>query len=197
MDELTAVNICLRHSGDGHVNELDAGDGNSSLASTLIAEQRREILTSGWSFNTHNIDLNLNAAGRIPVAQSYLRIRLPEGIGINKDDADNKLYLWDIDQNQWYDQPLTDVEVVFDVTDLTKIPDPVGRYIAWSAAREYYASRNEGNEPPRHLQDRYGDAQSLAMNTEEQPNLNDATGWTTLSARTSTRINIDGEWVYP
>ena len=116
-----------------------------------------------------------------------LRLQLPVGIGVRKDPADNKLYLWDIEKDDWHDTEIKDVGRVFDIEnvdvdgdDFERIPQDFAEWIARKSVQDFWFENNQANNPD--LERAANDAAATAINSLPPESIFRATGFSVLRA---------------
>lgn len=193
MNLLDAVNICLRNAGHGAVNALSDANDKSAHAQSTIERVKRRILSNGYEINTNKIDLEVDASGRVPISSQYLKVRLEREHSIRYDG--DTAYIWNLDDDDYEDERVTDVEVVFNL-EFTELNEVIANWVAWEACVEYWHEARQ--EPPSEfIVARMIDARSHALNTAlQRQSLHDATGWSNVVDVTSQAlVNLSGHWV--
>lgn len=155
MKLLDAMNLCLRMAGHSSVNDSDDANPNAQSSKATIKRIRKQILNNGYPFNRDERDLTPSGTNnRIQVGTELLRLELPVGIGVRKDPSDTKLYLWNIDKDDWHDTEITKVGRVFDIEntdvdgdDFERIPQDFAEWIARKSVQEFWFENNQAENP--------------------------------------------------
>lgn len=191
MKLLDAINITIRGAGKAAIHSIDLLSQDASICLRVIREVRTDMLSVGFKFNTRQVDFAVAANGKVPVPSTYLDVRFAdEKYVIQEDEADNKLYVWNTDTNDWHDTLIEDVIVVFDKgtdpskeqTQFSMLPEKLGYAIARRAAAQYFEEVNSGQPSPM-LVDRANKANGRWVNSQEYASLKDVSGFTAIRAR--------------
>jgi hypothetical protein len=194
MKLLTAMNRCLQNAGQGSVNDQDSTDPNAAHAKTTIANVMREMEGKSYNFNTNVVTLTVNGDGKVPLSKDYLKVFLRNGLSIRHDDDDQR-FVWDISENDYYAEELTDVHVVFFEDEFLNFENDVAQWIAWKAAERYWFEVKQSDPPAYIIRERVN-AENDAMNNMTGQSLNRATHFDVLRDQPGEEalVNIDGEW---
>lgn len=194
MKLLDAINIVIRGSSKPTINDIDDQSQDASLARRTIRESRTEILGHGWRFNTRRVTLTADANSRVPVPTTYLSVKFKDKIAneryvVQEDSDDNKLYVWDEDNDTWANETLLDVTIVFDKgTDpdledkqFRLLPEKLVRWIAFHARASYFQEINAVSS--RDLNASAARAQSSWVNSQVSTSLDKVSGFSSIRAR--------------
>src|SRR3990172_11455428 len=186
MRYLDALNIIVRGANRPAINEPDDKSASSQLAKRTLGKARKEILSIGWAFNIRRIDLEVNAAGRVPVNPAYLEVRIPnDRLVIQLDEEDSVKYVWNTQDQDWEDEEVENVEVVFDYADdstlFEKLPEKIAAWIAAQAAPDYWTEANNGGVSQK-LEATAIRQQSIWLNTQNLGDLDEVTGYSAIRA---------------
>jgi hypothetical protein len=191
MKLLDAINITLRGAGKAAIHSIDLLSQDASIALRVIREVRTDMLSEGYKFNTREVDFAVDNSGKVPVPTTYLDVRFEdEELVIQEDEGDNKLYVWNTDDNDWHGEAIEDVVVVFDLgTDPSKeqgqfsrLPEKLAYAIARRAAAQYFEEVNSGQPSPI-LVDRANKASGRWVNSQEYANLKQVSGFSAIRAK--------------
>jgi hypothetical protein len=175
---------------------LDDNDETAHRAKSIIERVRREVLANGYDFNTDIVDFVPDTTGKVPISASYLKVRFPHGLSYRVDGTAR--YVWDVEESEFYDETLRDVEVVFDLSTFSHIPDMVGRWIAYRAAIEFFVASNAPEKQvPTTLQALAIKSRTTALNSMNNVTIHGATGWNTLkhTAYAGAAVKTDRVWI--
>jgi hypothetical protein len=142
--KLQAVNTMLSGIGEAPVASLPATRADGQLAETILDETTREVLSSGWHFNTEVKTLTKDVNGKIAVASDYAKIDLyDESLSrtdydiVVRDDAGTlRLYNKAHNKNTFVVGIDLKCEIVY-YQDFEKIPETARRYIMIKATRVF------------------------------------------------------------
>lgn len=189
---LEAINIVIRGTSKATINDLDDQSQEASLARRTIRESRTEILSHGWRFNTRKTSLAVNIEGRVPVSATYLSVKFKTGNDhfiVQERDQDNKLYVWDEDTDDWHNEAMANVTIIFDKAgdDPSKeddtfrnFPAKLARWIAFHARSNFFQEINavESSDLLKHALR----AQASWVNTQVSTNLSRVSGFAGIRA---------------
>lgn len=137
--KLEAINRCLRAIGETPVNSIASELPEAADARSLIEEQTRAVLTTGWHTNTsYGIKLTPDVDGYIRVPNTYISIDSSGrsrsiNVTARQDPNDGLLKLFNItDQTFKFTEPVY-VDVVH-YFDFDALPAQLQNYIAWRSA---------------------------------------------------------------
>lgn len=153
---------------------------------------------SGYPFNEDEIDLVVDLNGKVPVSASYLKLLLPENLGTRKDPVSSGLFLWNITENDWEDETLKDVRVVFDypADDFEAIPELFATWITARAAVEHWQETNQSDAS--WLREREQLAECAAINSLPPMTIHNATGYAgirSINTGTPPFAGLNRAWV--
>lgn len=149
-NKLYAVNIMLQHINELPIETLEDFDSvlEAQVASTILEEVKRNVLSEGWDFNTDEAwDLVPDVSNTIGLPATVLDITASTAGVVMRDyklyDKQNQTYEFDESQT---------CEVVWDM-DFNTLPHPIREYIVVKASRIFQV-RSIGDK------DSYGFTQS-------------------------------------
>jgi hypothetical protein len=191
---LAAINLVLRQSGQGQSNELSESSQDAALAKQAIIRARREILVSGFHFNTNIITLtasNVSTGGKrvaVDVA-TFLSVKFSESKHSHRFDPDlSTTYVWDMDAKTWETEAVADVEVVFDINNPNEaednfkiLPELMAQWIAKRAAAEYWYETHQSISQT--LEAKAERAKTRFQNSIPHRNIRSVTGFNSLALR--------------
>jgi hypothetical protein len=178
MNLLTAINFVLRGSGLDPSSDPTDENPEAGLAIEVITRTRREILESGFPFNTRKITLQVAQNGRVPISSAYLDLELPKGFTTRVDETDGERYVWDIENDDWHDEALERIPIIHDIADLAQIPEAFGRWIARQSAVNFFTEHTGSKfSVPKTLTDQRNEARAKAENTQPAGSIRTATRW--------------------
>ena len=137
--ELEAINVMLSAVGSSPVNSLGSPLGaETAIAKNILTETRREVLSSGWAFNTdRKLEMTADTSNQVQIPENILRIDGSDGYNSNLDLVQRSGYLYD---KKSHTNVLTVSTVTVDVTYLlpfVDIPEVARRYVMIRAARVF------------------------------------------------------------
>ena len=131
---LQAINTMLSSIGESPINSLNTQRADALIATSVLDEVTREVLSYGWHFNTSvNIEMTPETGtGFIYVADSIVRVDVDPTSGQDVSVRGNRLY--NNKNNSFvFDTSLKTVQVYF--LEYEELPEEARRYIAIRAAR--------------------------------------------------------------
>lgn len=178
MEELEAINYCLRRAGRPSAADIEQLNEQAANAKATLKRVRQEVLETGFRFNTREITLSVDATNnRVPVSDAYLVVVLPDNLIVQVDTEDGKRYVWDESTDTWHTKQITNVDVIFDIPEYPHLPHKTAVWIARQAAAEYWSEVNGGKEAPAQIQRDALAARQKALNNEPSVDVRDNTGW--------------------
>lgn len=177
MQELAAINYALRKAGRDPAADIGSLNPQAANAKATLARVRTEVLETGFRWNTREITLAVNDAGRVPISEDYLSVVLPGDVIAQTDDADGERYVWSETTNTWHTEVVQHVRVIFDLAEFTHIPHKFATWIARQAASEYWSEVNAGKTAPDQIRLEAAEARQKALNSEPLPNIRENTLW--------------------
>lgn len=185
---LEAINIIIRGSNKAIINDLNDASQAAQVAKRTTKQTRIDILERGWDFNTRRITLKANSENRVPVANSYLKVMIPdEHLAIQLDESDGKKYVWShkTGVDTWHDADIDKVWIVFDYTaddDFKKLPQLLAEWIAWKATADFWTEAHDGGINQK-LEAMATRRQTRWLNTQKDlGNVRGVSGFASLSA---------------
>jgi len=178
MQSLEAINRMLRLTGHQSVNAVDEGDARAALAIQTLTQVRRDILTTPYQFNHLRIDLPVDISGKVPIARKWLSVVLPKNtLAERYDEANNAVFVWDINADDWHDSLVQKVIVTYDIVDFPSIPESFAQWIAYEAAQQYFAE-HKGGDGSSYIERRLNQRRQIAINQNPPISIDSAIGHT-------------------
>lgn len=178
MEELAAVNYCLRRAGRESAADISNLSSQAGNARATLVRVRQEVLETGFRFNERRVTLSVSVSNnRVPVSASYLAVVLPENLITQVDSADGVRYVWNESTNDWHSEQVTNVTVIFDIAAYENLPHKFAVWIARQAAAEYWSEVNAGKQSPNQILRDALDARQKALNSAPPVDIRDRTGW--------------------
>lgn len=172
------MNFCLRGAGLDPISDPSTDNSIAGLTKEVIERTRREILETGFRFNTTRVTLQVDLNGRVPIAKSYLRTNLPQGFSERTRTEDGGNYIWDLRNNDWHDQAMENIDVITDIDDLDNMPEGFGRWIARQSALNFFTEHLGNERPvPQNMKDARNEARAKAENSLPETSIHTATKW--------------------
>lgn len=176
MELLDAINLILRSSQRDSVSAVDSEDPSTNTALDTLQRVKRRILAKGHDFNTRRVTLAVNDDGRVEVPE-YLDIVLPKRLIEQVDSADGKRYIWNQTTDDWHDEAVERVNVVFDISDFANIPHRHQEWIAAEAAFQFFKDVHGQQASADHLREERDRARANALNQAPSSSILSTTGW--------------------
>lgn len=178
MKLLVAMNFCLRGAGLDPISDPSTENSIAGLAKEVIERTRREILETGFRFNTRTITLQVDDSGRVGIAKSLLRVNLPRGLTERADTENGGHFVWDISNDEWFASTLERIDVINDIEDLDNMPEGFGRWIARQSAVNFFTEQMGSKvNVPQTLLDQRNEARAKAENSLPEESIFTATKW--------------------
>ena len=135
--ELEAVNVMLSAVGTAPVNSITGSVGaDVSMATNILTEVRREVLSRGWAFNyEQKVELTPDGSNIVTLAENVLRIDAHPGYHTNLDIVQRGTSLYD---RKTHTTTFTDAKLTVDIMyhlEWTALPEAARRYMMIRAAR--------------------------------------------------------------
>jgi len=179
MKQLDAINRVLRLSSFQAVNVVQEGDQRANAALNTLRQVKRDVLTEPFRFNHNKTSLAVNSAGRVPIAGNWLGVYLPGTQYAERADTnDGKLYVWDVNTDDWHGNVINKVIVTFDVADFEHIPEAFAQWIAYEAAAQFFAEHK--GDPSAYVAKRAQDRRAKALNQMPPLSIHATTGYTLI-----------------
>ncbi|MAH44907.1 hypothetical protein CMI37_03710 [Candidatus Pacearchaeota archaeon] len=135
--ELEAVNTMLSAVGTSPVSTITGSVGaDVSMATNILEEIRREVLSRGWAFNYEKeVELTPDGDNIITLAENVLRIDSSPGFNLNLDLVQRGTSLYD---KKAHTTTITESKVTVNIMyhlEWTALPEAARRYMMVRAAR--------------------------------------------------------------
>lgn len=160
---LYAVNVLLQAINERPINDdVELAEIlEAQLASSVLIETKKEVLSSGWDFNTDNgYVLPVNADGHIIVPANILDISSSDGDIIMRDW---RLYSKS-GQTAKFDEPQS-MDIIWDL-DFNSLTHPIRNYVTVRAARKFQARQVMDTDVYTYTQQDEEDAYLIARRSE-------------------------------
>ena len=178
MELLTAINFVLRGAALDPASDPTDENPEAGLAVEVIKRTRREILETGFPFNTRKVTLQIDEGGRVPISSAYLDVVLPRGFTTRVDEGDGERYVWDISNDDWHDQAMERIDINHDIETYSQIPEAYGRWIARQSAVNFFTEHNGSKfTVPATLISQRNEARAKAENSQPAGSIHTATRW--------------------
>lgn len=177
MLELAAINYSLRKAGRDPAADIGNLNPQAANAKATLTRVRTEILETGFRWNTREITLAVNEAGRVPISEDYLSVVLPVPLISQTDTEDGERYVWNETTHTWHTELVQFVKVIFDLGEFPNIPHKFATWIARQSASEYWCEVNAGKTAPDQIRLEAAESRQKALNSEPLPNIRENTLW--------------------
>lgn len=142
--KLQAVNTMLAGIGEAPIAALPATRADGTMATSILDETTRDVLSMGWHFNTEVKTLTRDVNNKVAVPSDYAKIDLYDEtlaradyeIVVRDDSGTLRLYNKAHGKNTFVLDIDPKCEIVY-YQDFEKIPEAARRYIMIKAARVF------------------------------------------------------------